>query len=122
MYTLRTAYNDQIEEAKTNNNVRKIQLYEGQLKHVNDKIPAAEKALKDFYQVYQTQKAELLAIKDEIAAYKATGMLAESLSVTSDYDKRASTIKDLTNSLKMQAKRAQSILEVNSFEDTFTVR
>ena len=120
--TLHHVLSDELDAAYASGNQRRINLIEGRLKDLNAKIPEAEKTLKDFYDIVQNQRQELQYLKEETAIYKSTGMLSNSLSVTSDYERRADNIKQLTNTLKEQAKRAQSLLEVGKFEETYTTR
>lgn len=120
--TLQHVLSDELDQAYASNNQRRITLIEHRLKDINAKVPEAEKALKDFYDIFQTQRAELQHIKEEISIYKSAGMLNDTLSVTSDYERRAESIKQLTSTLKERAKRAQSLLEVGKFEETYTTR
>lgn len=117
--TLQKMFLEQVDFAYASNDQRRIGIYESQLMALNTKIPESEKALIEFYEIYQNQKRELFLLKDEISTYKAMGSLSDSLSVTSSYEKRAAHIKDLTNRLNEKAKRAKSLLEVNDLEETF---
>ena len=120
--TMRHVLNDRLDEAYASSNTRLANTIERSLKDLNEKIPEAEKTLKDFFDIYQNQRTELQHLKEEIAIFKSVGMLSDTLSVTSEYEQRADSIKQLTDSLKRKAKRAQSLLEVNKFEESYTTR
>jgi hypothetical protein len=114
--------NDRLDEAYASNNQKLINVIEPTLRDINAKVPEAEKTLKEFFDIYQNQRVELQHLKEEIAIYKSAGSLSDTLSVTSDYEQRAESIKQLTDSLKKKAKRAQALLEVGKFEETYTTR
>ena len=79
----------------------------------------AEKDLREFYNIFQTQQAEIALLKEDIAVHQAASMVTNNTDVTSAYQKRADTIKQLTGKLREHAKRAQAVLEVNKFEESF---
>jgi hypothetical protein len=49
-------------------------------------------------------------------------MLSESLALTSAHERRAETIQDLTQQVREKAKRAQSLMEVQQWEETLGKR
>lgn len=120
--TIHHVLSDELDQAYATNNHRRITLIEGRLKDLNQKIPEAENNLREFYDIFQNQRMELQHLKEEIAIYKSAGSLSDTFSVTSDYERRADTIKQLTVTLKERAKRAQALLEVGKFEETYTTR
>ena len=108
------------DQAYTNpDNTKKINMYESQLAVLNEKIPHAENALKEFYQIYQTQKEQVGMVKEELATYKVMGGLTSDMDVYGGCEKRAVIIKDLNNKLKEKLARAKVTLDVNKFEDNF---
>jgi len=117
--TLHAVLSDQLEYAYTGDDKRKILLYESKLKNLSEKIPVAENTLKEFYNIVQRERNEIKYLKDELSVHQALGSLSDSLSLTSEAEKRASNIKQLTLALKEKAKRAESILNVNEFESNF---
>lgn len=119
MKTLERTFKDQLEQAYASNDPRRIQIYESRLKDFNNSIPQAEKDLREFYNIFQTQQAEIALLKEDIAVHQAASMVTNNTDVTSAYQKRADTIKQLTGKLKEHAKRAQAVLEVNKFEESF---
>lgn len=118
--TLKYIFSEKLDESYASNDPRRIALYEIQIKSLNEKIPLAEKSLKEFFDIYQSQKMELKLMKDELVSYKAVGHLSDSLDVTSEYEKRATYIKELENSMKEKVNRAKSLLDVKNFEETYT--
>ena len=117
--TLQGTFKEQLEQAYANNDPRRIVIYEARLKDFNESIPKAEKDLKEFYNIFQTQQAEIALLKEDIAVHQAASMVTNNTDVTSAYQKRADTIKQLTGRLKEHAKRAQAVLSVNTFEETY---
>lgn len=115
--TMQHTFSEQLDEAYAAADQRRIELIELRLKDLNTKIPEAENNLREFYDIFQQQRKELQYLKEEVAVYQAAGSLSEDLGVTSGYEHRADTIKQLTTSLKERAKRAQSLLEVGRFEE-----
>ena len=89
------------------------------MKSFNESIPKAEKDLKEFYNIFQTQQAEIALLKEDIAVHQAASMVTNNTDVTSSYQQRADVIKQLTSRLKEHAKRAQAVLSVNTLEETF---
>ena len=117
--TLEGTFKEQLEQAYANNDPRRIQIYETRLKSFNESIPKAEKDLKEFYNIFQTQQAEIALLKEDIAVHQAASMVTNNTDVTSSYQQRADVIKQLTSRLKEHAKRAQAVLSVNTLEETF---
>lgn len=120
MKTLRGLFTEQMDQFFANNDERRAKLYGEKIVYLDKKIPEAEQALKEFFEIYQTQKNEIKYIKDEIATFKSTAILNDDLKTTSDYEKRAESIKSLVGELKTRAKRAEALLEVGKFEETYT--
>lgn len=118
--TIKAVMNEELDNAYAkDNDDRRINMYTEQLVRLNAKIPMAENTLREFYEIFEQQKQEIKNIKEETATYKAMGMLSDDLSVVSEHERRADTIKMLTANLKEKAKRAKAILETNDFEEGF---
>lgn len=118
--TLQKQFQEESEAAYASGDPRRIKLFDDRLKDFNSKIPEAEKTLQEFFEIYQHQKDEIKLLKDEVSTFRASGMLTDNLSITSEYEKRADTIKTLMNELKEKSNRAKSLLEVGQFEETYT--
>jgi hypothetical protein len=119
MKTLESTFKEQLEQAYAKNDPRRVKIYEDRLKDFNVSVPQAEDDLKQFYNTFQTQQAEIALLKEDIAVHKAASMVTNNTDVTSSFQTRADTIKQLTAKLKEHAKRAQAVLSVNRFEETF---
>jgi len=118
--TMQRIYIENVDQAYASiDGSKKINMYENILKDLNEKIPKAEAALKEFFEIYQTQKDQLTFLKEETATYQSAGTLFNDMNVLGDCEIRAERIKDLTQQLKIKAARAKTILEVNKTEETF---
>lgn len=117
--TLHKLYDEKLDEAYAAKDVRKIHLYENQIKILNQKIPEAEGFLKDFYAIYQNQKQELYLLKEDTAIHQTMGSAVSPVAVYNEAEHRAEKIKELTDRLRERSKRAQSLVEVNQLEETF---
>lgn len=113
---------DKIDTAIAKGDFASQERYISQVKVLNEKIPFAEAALHDYYESFQVQRNYLKSLRDEAASYQTIGMLSENADVQSDYNKRRDLILKMTENMKSKAKRAQTLLEVNSFEETYTTR
>lgn len=111
---------ENVDQAYTNpDDLKKINMYEGHLTVLNQKIPDAEAALQQFYDLYENQKVQLKLLKEELATYQLMGGLPTDMDIYSGCEKRAATIKDLNERLKEKLAKAKVTLEVNKFEETF---
>lgn len=120
MKTLQYLFNERLDEAYAANDSRRMSLYSAHLKQLNEKVPQAENNLKEFFDIFQLQKNEIRLLKDELASYKAMGNLSDSLGITSEYEKRGAYIQELQRVLKEKVQRARSLMDVASFEETYT--
>ena len=118
--TILSQHRDSLEQAYASDDARRIKIYSDLVAQLSEKIPLAEAALREGYVVFETQREEIRRIKDEIASVRATGMLSDKLDIESDFQKRADLIRELTESLRTKLMRAQSPLEVNKTQDTFS--
>ena len=118
--TILSQHRDSLEQAYSSDDARRIKIYSDLVAQLSEKIPLAEAALREGYVVFETQREEIRRIKDEIASVRATGMLSDKLDIESDFQRRADLIRELTESLRNKLRRAQSLLEVNKTQDTFS--
>ena len=118
--TILSQHRDSLEQAYASDDARRIKLYSDLVAQLAEKIPLAEAALLEGYLVCSTQREEIRRIKDEIASVRATGMLSDKLDIESDFQRRADLIRELTESLRNKLRRAQSLLEVNKTQETFS--
>ncbi len=118
--TILSQHRDSLEQAYASDDARRIKLYSDLVAQLSEKIPLAEAALREGYVVFETQREEIRRIKDEIASVRATGMLSDKLDIESDFQRRADLIRELTESLRNKLRRAQSLLEVNNTQETFS--
>lgn len=118
--TILSQHRDSLEQAYASDDARRIKIYSDLVAQLSEKIPLAEAALREGYVVFETQREEIRRIKDEIASVRATGMLSDKLDIESDFQRRADLIRELTESLRNKLRRAQSLLEVNKTQDTFS--
>ena len=118
--TILYQHRDSLEQAYASDSATRIKIYSDLVAQLAEKIPLAETALREGYVVFETQREEIRRIKDEIASVRATGMLSDKLDIESDFQKRADLIRELTESLRTKLRRAQSLLEVNKTQDTFS--
>jgi hypothetical protein len=118
--TILSQHRDSLEQAYASDDARRIKLYSDLVAQLSEKIPLAEAALREGYVVFETQREEIRRIKDEIASVRATGMLSDKLDIESDFQRRADLIRELTESLRNKLRRAQSLLEVNKTQETFS--
>ena len=120
MKTLQYLFNERLDEAYASNDSRRINLYSIHLKQLNERVPQAENGLKEFFDIFQIQKNEIRLLKDELVSYKAMGNLADNLSITSEYERRGAYIQELQGVMKERVQRARSLMDVGSFEETYT--
>jgi len=120
--TLQAVYQDELDAAYAKGDERRIGHYTKLQAELNNKIPEAENTLKEFFAVYEQQRAEVRFLKEEISSYKANASLINTTDTVMECEKRADVIKSLLADLKIKSKRAQSTFEVNSFEDKNVVR
>jgi hypothetical protein len=118
--TILSQHRDSLEQAYASDDARRIKIYSELVAQLSEKVPLAEAALREGYVVFETQREEIRRIKDEIASVRATGMLSDKLDIESDFQKRADLIRELTESLRNKLRRAQSLLEVNKTQETFS--
>ena len=118
--TILSQHRDSLEQAYASDDARRIKIYTDLVAQLGEKVPLAEAALRDGYVTLETQREEIRRIKDEIASVSATGMLSDKLAIESDFQKRADLIRELTESLRNKLRRAQSLLEVNNTQETFS--
>jgi hypothetical protein len=118
MKTLRAIFSERMDQLIAEKDAPRAKLYGERIVYLDSKIPAAEADLREMFELHQRQKAEVRYWNDEAAAFTATGMLAESLALNSAHRRRAESIQALTQQLRATAKRAQSLMEVNQWEET----
>ena len=118
--TILSQHRDSLEQAYASDDARRIKIYSELVAQLSEKVPLAEAALREGFVVFETQREEIRRIKDEIASVRATGMLSDKLDIESDFQKRADLIRELTESLRNKLRRAQSLLEVNKTQETFS--
>lgn len=120
MKTLSYLFNERLDEAYASNDPRRIALYGKHVKQLGEKIPLAEQELREFYDIFQTQKNEIRLLKDELVSYKAMGNLSDTLGITSEYEKRGAYIQELQGILKEKVQRARSLMDVGVMEESYT--
>lgn len=118
--TILSQHRDSLEQAYASDDARRIKIYTDLVAQLGEKVPLAEAALREGYVTLETQREEIRRIKDEIASVSASGMLSDKLTIESDFQKRADLIRELTESLRNKLRRAQSLLEVNNTQETFS--
>lgn len=122
MKTLLSHHRAALEDAYATGDFRRIKVYSDLVAEMEKRVPDAERALREAFQAFEGQKNEIRAIQDEVAGLRATGMLSETLSADSKFQKRNESIRALTEALREKLRRAQALLEVNKTEESFSAR
>jgi hypothetical protein len=89
------------------------------IKLVNEREPAALKALEEYAVTYEKLKIEVELIQDEAAVHNASMGILNPSAPTNSLKDRLDRISELKSSLTKQADRAKSLFEVTSLEEKF---
>ncbi|MEI6715409.1 MAG: hypothetical protein WCO60_16755 [Verrucomicrobiota bacterium] len=122
MKVMKKAFSENMDQLYASGDTRRAKLYGERIAFLDGKIPEAEKTLREFFEIYQTHKNEVRYLKDEAAVYTASSLLSGDLEVTSGYEKRAALIRQIKERLQTRAKRAEALMEVGQFEETFVMK
>lgn len=117
--TIESMTQESLDQAHANNDERRINMYTKHLTTLKEKIPQAERALKEFYEIMEHQKNEIRLYNEQTATYTAINTVHQGSDAMALYERRGETIKRAMTSLKQQSHRARMMLDVNDYESTF---
>jgi len=117
--TIESMTQESLDQAHANNDPRRIAMYTKHLQVLKEKIPTAERALKEFYEIMEHQKNEIRMYNEQTSTYTAINGVHQGSDAMALYERRGDMIKRAMTSLKQQSHRAQMLMDVNDIESTF---